>query len=61
VWAMRGGEGGAQSKGVLGLGLNKILPLPILYAYIAIKGGRGDIIYCAIVWAMRGGEGGGGA
>jgi len=27
-------------------------------AYIAIKGGQGDIIYCAIVWAMRGGEGG---
>jgi len=27
-------------------------------AYIAIKGGRGDIIYRAIVWAMRGGEGG---
>jgi len=28
-------------------------------AYIAIKGGRGGILYCAIVWATRGGEGGG--
>jgi len=27
-------------------------------AYIAIKGGREDVIYCAIVWAVRGGEGG---
>ena len=27
-------------------------------AYIAMKGGRGDIIYCAIVWAMMGDEGG---
>jgi len=25
-------------------------------ANIEIKGGRGDIIYCAIVWAMRGGK-----
>jgi len=24
-------------------------------AYIATKGGRGDITYCATVWAMRGG------
>jgi len=27
-------------------------------AYIAVKGGRGDILYCAIVWAMRGGDAG---
>jgi len=39
--------------------LYTILPLPILYVvYIAVKGGRSDIIYCAIVWAVRGGEGG---
>jgi len=36
---MRGGEGGAQSKGVLGLGLYKILPLPILYGIYCNKGG----------------------
>jgi len=27
-------------------------------ACIAMKGGRGDITYCAMVWAMRGGEDG---
>jgi len=27
-------------------------------AYTAIKGGQGDIMYCAIVWAMRAREGG---
>jgi len=27
-------------------------------AYTAIKGGRRDITYCAIVWAVRGDEGG---
>jgi len=27
-------------------------------AYLAMKGGGGDMTYGAIVWAMRGGEGG---
>jgi len=31
-----------------GIVLYRILPFPILYIYIAMQGGRGDTIYCAM-------------
>jgi len=38
--------------GVTVVGLYTILPLPMLcVVYIAITGGRGETMYCAIVWA----------
>ena len=37
---------------VLVLGLYTILQVPILCVYIAIPGGRGETLYCAIVRAM---------
>jgi len=47
----------AAERWQIRLALTRYCHYQYYMAYIATKGGRGDIIYCAIVWAMGGGEG----
>jgi len=47
-----------NTRSTLDLAFTRYCHYQYYMAYIAIKGGRGDIIFCAMVCTVRGGEGG---